>query len=314
MTCYEPFEIILADTNEESAHFRLQNEPGEKHREYITGYDRKGPLRVLGKLTDVVHGRSSSAEDGANATLAIFEFAALGQKPSRRRYREVQIEIVFAAHGTEGRPGARTRTTTTTTIPGDPSRWDPQVRALAPHGHKSLLQTTHKAGRKHGFEVSAEASVDPLATAGASYVYEISDEVVRGDSMVVEGTEAFVNRAAGKPNAARFTLRENGTQRSGVPRYLRVAVLLERRAGDDGLFVAMVNVRAHVSVLADAGERVRRIMGRIPLDDAVVFDPKVPPTTDKYPVDNLASVSLSDECSIESGHDSGDIAGSDSDG
>ncbi|KAI0141144.1 hypothetical protein F4776DRAFT_614274 [Hypoxylon sp. NC0597] len=310
MDYYEPFEIILADTNEESAHFRLQNEPGEKQREYITGYDRKGALRVLGKLTDVVHGRSSSSsaeDDGVPCTLAVFEFAALGQKPSRRRYREVQIEIVFAAHGTEGRPRVRAN-------PADLSRWDPHVRGLAPHGHKSLLQTTHKAGRRHAFEVSAEAGMDPLATAGASYTYEISDEVVRGDCMVVEGTEAFVNRAAGKPNAARFTLRENGSQRSGVPRYLRVAVLLERRAGDEGLFLATVNVRAHVSVFADAGERVRKVMGRIPLDDAVVFDPKVPPTTEKYPVDDLASVSLSDECSIESGHDSSDIAGTDSDG
>ncbi|KAI2776818.1 hypothetical protein F4815DRAFT_448957 [Daldinia loculata] len=124
-------------------------------------------------------------------------------------------------------------------------------------------------------------------------------------ALVVEGTEAFVNRAAGKPNAARFTLRENASQKSGVPKYLRVAVLLERRPGDEGLFLATVNVRAHVSVFADATERVRRIMGKIPLDDAVCFDPKIPPTTDKYPVNKLASVWLSEECSIESGYAGG---------
>ncbi|KAI1408749.1 hypothetical protein F5Y13DRAFT_104920 [Hypoxylon sp. FL1857] len=306
MDYYEPFEIILADTNEESAHFRLQNEAGEKQREYITGYDRKNALRVLGRLADVVHGRSADDAD-TPCTLAIFEFAALGQKPERRRYREVQIEIVFAAHGTEGRSRARAHA-------HDLARWDPQVKGLAPRGHKSLLQTTHKTGRKHGFEVSAEAGMDPLASAGASCSYEISDEVTRGDSMVVEGTEAFVNRSAGKPNAARFTLRENASQKSGVPRFLRVAVLLERRAGDQGLFLATVNVRAHASVFADAGERVRKIMGRIPLDDAVVFDPKTPPTTDRYPLDNLASVSLADECSIESGRDGGSKAETDSDG
>ncbi|KAF3062819.1 hypothetical protein GL218_09461 [Daldinia childiae] len=294
----EPFEIILSDSNEESAHFRLQNEPGEKQREHITGYDRKDALRVLGKLAAVVHGRTSEDND-TPCSLAIFEFAALGQKPGRR-YREVQIEIMFAAYGTSGRPRA---------IRGDLARWDPQVVGVAPRGARSLLRTTRTKERKHGFEASVEAGTNPLASAGVSYTYEISDSIERGDSMVVEGTEAFVNRAAGKPNAARFTLRENASQKSGVPKYLRVAVLLERRVGDEGLFLATVNVRAHVSVFADAKERVRRTMGKIPMDDAVCFDPKIPPTTDKYPVNNLASVSLCEECSIESGYNEKDEAG-----
>ncbi|KAI1760718.1 hypothetical protein GGR53DRAFT_508761 [Hypoxylon sp. FL1150] len=290
----DPFEIILADTNEESAHYRLQNEPDEKQRPYVTGYDRKGALRVLGKLTDVVHGQYAEDSD-TPCSLAIFEFAALGQKPASRRYREVQIEIVFAAYGTEGRPAAARRGA------GDLSRWDPAIKGLAPSGHRVLLQTTHTAGRKHAFEAYVEGGMDPVATAGTSYTYEISDSVERGDSMAVEGTEAFVHRAAGKPNAVRFALRENASQKSGVPRFLRVAVLLERRPGDEGMFLATVDVRASVSVFADAGEKVRKIMGRIPMDDAVVFDPKVPPTTDRFPVNNLSSVSLSDECSIESG-------------
>ncbi|KAI1800409.1 hypothetical protein F4811DRAFT_31885 [Daldinia bambusicola] len=304
----EPFEIVLADSNEESAHFRLQNEPGERQREFITGYDRKGALRVLGRLADVVHGRSSSSlsegsdddddddedDDGDNegvpCSLAIFEFAALGQKSSRR-YREVQIDIVFAAHGREDATARR----------------DPYVRDLAPQGSKRLLRTTRRSERRHGFEAGAQVGADPLGSASASYTYAVSDVVERGDSMAVEGGAAFVGRAMGKPNAARFAMRENGAQRSGVPRYLRVAVLLERRAGDEeGLFVATVDVRARVSVFADAGERVRRVMGRIPLDDAVVFDPKMPPTTDKYPVNNLASVSLSGECAVESGYAEGD--------
>ncbi|XXG94924.1 hypothetical protein Hte_001183 [Hypoxylon texense] len=294
----EPFEIILADTNEESAHYRLQNEPDEKQREYITGYDRKSALRILGKLTDVVHGQyNAEGGDDSPCSLAVFEFAALGQKPSSRRYREVQIEIVFAAHGTDGRPAAARRDAGA----GNLARWDPQVRGLAPSGHRALLQTTHAAGRRHAFEVYAEAGADPAAAAGASYAYEISDAVERGDHAAVEGAEAFVGRAAGRPNAARFTLRENASQRSGVPRHLRVAVLLQRRPGDAGLFLAAVRVRASVSVLADATEKVRRIMGRVPLDDAVVFDPAAPPTTDRFPVDNLSSVSLSGECSIESG-------------
>ena len=57
---------------------------------------------------------------------------------------------------------------------------------------------------------------------------------------------------------------------------------------------------------------VRRVMGRIPPDDAVVFDPRIPPTTDKYPVDNLASVSLSRECAIESGYEDRDKTDEDS--
>ncbi|OTB14239.1 hypothetical protein K445DRAFT_302929 [Daldinia sp. EC12] len=283
----ETFEIILADSNDESAHFRLQNEPGEMQREFITGYDRQGALRVLGRLADVVHGRYSEDSE-APCSLAIFEFAALGQKSTRRRYREVQIDIVFSAHGR------------------DSARRDPGVKSIAPRGSRGLLRTTRASKRKHGFETGVQLGADPVASAGVSYTYEMSDAAERGDSMTVEGTEAFVGRAAGKPNAARFALRENASQKSGVPKYLRVAVLLERRVGDEGLFLATVNVRAHVSVFADASEKVRRIVGRIPPDDAVVFDPRIPPTTDKYPVDNLASVSLSGECAIESGYEDRD--------
>ncbi|KAI1208946.1 uncharacterized protein F4807DRAFT_428201, partial [Annulohypoxylon truncatum] len=299
----DAFEILLVDANDDAAHYRLQNEPGEIQREYVTGYDRKSTLRVLGRLADVVHGRSSppsSDLDSTPCTLAIFEFAALGQKPSRR-YREVQIEIVFRAYGTHKRPNSISRHRDQRAAL---SRYDPAIRALAPHGHKSLLQSNFTRSSTHNIEASISAGTDPIASAGAKYAYALSENVERGDSMTVEGTPSFVGRSAGKPNAARFTLRENGTQRSGVPRHLRVAVLLERRAGDDeGLFLAEVNVRAHVSVLADAGERVRRVMGSVPLDDAVCFDPAARPTTDKYPVDRLAEVVLSEECSIRSGRE-----------
>ncbi|XDG10035.1 hypothetical protein ABKA04_009650 [Annulohypoxylon sp. FPYF3050] len=308
----EPFEIRLLDANDDSAHYRLQNEPGEIQREYITGYDRTSSLRVLGRLSAVVHGTTSppSTPSSVPSTLILFDFAALGQKPSRR-YREIQLEIVFAAHSPHRRPAlqrthqSRDQRAYVSAL----SRYDPIVRDLAPSGHSALLQTTFTTERKHALETYAEAGTDPIFTAGSKYAYSLSTATERGDSMVVEGMPAFVQRSSGKPNAARFTLRENGSQKSGVPRYLRVAVLLERRVGDEGLFIATVNVKAHVSVFADAGEKVRRMMGSIPLDDAVCFDPRAEPTTDRYPVDNLASVVLSEECSIQSGKEGGDGGG-----
>ncbi|KAI1383515.1 uncharacterized protein F4822DRAFT_420885 [Hypoxylon trugodes] len=83
----EPFEIILSGSNEEEAHYRLQNEPGEKQREYITGYDRKDALRVLGRLTDVVHGKVAEDSD-IPCSLLIFEFAA-------ERVRKIMGKIPF---------------------------------------------------------------------------------------------------------------------------------------------------------------------------------------------------------------------------
>ncbi|KAI2619316.1 hypothetical protein GGR54DRAFT_139434 [Hypoxylon sp. NC1633] len=311
----EPFEIILADSNEESAQYRLQNEPGERQREHVTGYDRKDALRVLGKLVHVVHGTAGDdndndgeEEEGTPCSLAIFEFAALGQKPGRRRYREVQIEIVFAAHGP--RSSASSSSSSDNSKPSsavaakanDLARYDPQVSALAPHGARALHRSTHAARSKHGFEAFAQAGAEPAGTAGARYTYEVGSAASVRDAMAVEGAPAYVGRAAGKPNAARFTLRENESQRSGVPRLLRVAVLLRRRRGDKlGLFVATVAVRARVSVWADAGEIVRRIVGRVPRDDAVVFDPACRPTTDRFPVGRLALVDLDGECAVESG-------------
>ncbi|KAI1088828.1 hypothetical protein F5B19DRAFT_405289 [Rostrohypoxylon terebratum] len=290
----ESFEIPLVNANDDSAHYRLQNEPGEIQREYITGYDRTTSLRVLGRLSAVVHGTTSppTSPTSVPATLILIDFAALG--PDRRP----PLQRLHQTRSAQGYASAL-------------SRYDPSILSLAPSGHQSLLQTTFTTKQNHSVEAyaEAEAGTDPVFTAGAKYAYALTTATGRGDSMVVEGMPAFVQRSSGKPNAARFTLRENASQKSGVPRHLRVAVLLGRRPGDEGLFIATINVKAHVSALAEVGERVRRMIGSIPLDDAVCFDPRAEPTTDKYPVDNLASVVLNEECSIQSGREGGDGGG-----
>lgn len=78
------------------AGFRMKNMPGETERPYTTGYDRKGTA-VLGRLYHVVHG---FRREGRNppATLIVFEWD-LRPGPLPRRFREVNIEVIFEAHG-----------------------------------------------------------------------------------------------------------------------------------------------------------------------------------------------------------------------
>ncbi|RYO85042.1 hypothetical protein DL766_007924 [Monosporascus sp. MC13-8B] len=253
----------LIEDHADEAGFRIKNHPnGEKHRVHLTGYDRPGAMAVRGRLFHVVHGILGNGSS-TPATLIVFEWLFVPGKLGRR-FREVEIDVTFAPHGR--RPG---------TMPDDDlSEYTPQVRAVAP----DVPVKSYISGRG----VTSEMTITGALRAGYEPFVAFTPEASRKKTETTERTDyrfaagypAFVNKMWGEPNSVHWTLQENAPQESGTPHLVRTAVLLQRTAGDGGSFSATIETSAHVSVLADAAEKLRKAVGSIPKDDPVYFDPR----------------------------------------
>lgn len=92
---------------------------------------------------------------------------------------------------------------------------------------------------------------------------------------------------------AKWILTENGATKSGVPSFLRCAMLLVRP--EDNLFQCNVTI----SVETDLKSKIERLFGTTPPDDPVLFDPAMEPTNNLcrsgYDVDNLGLIDLGSE-------------------
>lgn len=76
---------------------------------------------------------------------------------------------------------------------------------------------------------------------------------------------------------------ENESQRSGVPSFLRTALLPKRRANDDGQFLGHVSMRYKISPFADFKETVLNALAVLPRDDPIIFDPNYPNSPSAVP-------------------------------
>lgn len=293
------FDIVLGEVNSEEARFRLNNEYDENgdpipHREWTTGIDREGSaakMAVKGRMPLVVHGFESIGSK-VPYTLVIFEWST-ERLQLNKRFREVTIEVSFAAHGTrrEAEPEAqrlRTRGVGKT-------HWDPEVVAIAPDGTSWYHRTTHQVTEKSQLELDLVVSFGQYVNAGPKYYWERGDCTEVTDAIQVSGNRVAVGSGHNRPNAARWVMLENASQRSGVPAFLRTAVLLKRRPKDDGQFLGTVNVSYRVSPFHDFKETLLKATGRLPKDQPVVFDPQISMTHPNFPPSDLASVALNRE-------------------
>ncbi|KAI9741629.1 MAG: hypothetical protein M1834_000013 [Cirrosporium novae-zelandiae] len=263
------FEVDLEPLGDEGAEFCLKNEPGQLQRSSVV--ERGNALVVQCKLAEVVHGLLCP-DSNIPCTLAIFEF---NFQPTRlkRRFTEVNISIVFATT--------------------DPNRahFDPEVRSIAPFGHFSLYPTTEKVELKRSANLSVEGGIG--VQVGAGFGWELTNSMDKMDTTKVSGMIRFRNhKEGGKKNAAEWTLLENSSRRSGVPTFLRTAVLLGRREDDMELFTATVKIDANVDLLSAFGDTIQKMFGKIPRDDPIVFSPLEPPTTHEIDMRNLGEVDL----------------------
>ncbi|EEU47183.1 uncharacterized protein NECHADRAFT_77385 [Fusarium vanettenii 77-13-4] len=273
------FGFVLSLENTEEAALRLQNDVDENgnvipQRELTTGYDRPGNaalMAVNGSMPIVVHGTTSASSSDPH-TLVVFDWHIACRIPGKR-FREVHIEVEFTAHADRG--DAEHRAAQHRAQGGRRSFWDPSVVNLSPMGTSWYHKTPHVVGSTHGFELGVTAGFSPFVSGGPNYSWTKTDSgAERIDAIKVVGDKHFGEGLRSQANGARWDLVENEATESGVPSYIRTAVLLKRQPRDNGQFLGKVKVRTSVSGLHDLKEAWRKVTGTVPKDDPIVFDPQ----------------------------------------
>ncbi|KAI4209518.1 MAG: hypothetical protein LQ351_007553 [Letrouitia transgressa] len=263
---------------------RLQNK-GKIERTNVTGFDRKLPMVVYGIREATVHDIDSQK---LPCTLIVFRWF-IHQRERGKRLRSLRIRVVFATERKDGK--------------ASDTFYDPHVRAVAPNGTFSLLQTIQTTEQKATAEGSLEAGFGP-ASAGLKMGYELTRSVETADRIVINGQAIndYRGQSQGDPdrlNAVEWHLFENESQASGLPTFFRTAVLLERRRHDSERFTATVTLTMEAGLIDDAVRKIKDMVGIIPRDDPIVFDPKFkrtnPSRFNNYS-QNLDAYPLEDEC------------------
>ncbi|KAJ6006957.1 hypothetical protein N7451_004901 [Penicillium sp. IBT 35674x] len=262
--------LILGTTEDIDNASRTQNQsPTDWNRNIVV--QRKSPVNVHCSLLDVVHGKLGvdqdidTDDDGALGTLPVFHFRFVPQQHSRRVIR-ASIHVEFLATDAQSSP--------------------PAVCAISPYDTWTVVPTT-----EHEEKTSAvEGTVVTPGTGPVSASLTAKLEKLRirdfSDAMTVSGSIEFSDDInSGECNCAAWTLLENQTRKTGVPVSLRTGILLKRET--NAIFYGMVKI----SCIADWKTRFESMFGRIPMDDPVLFNPRLKPSKAqkkrKYNPDNL---------------------------
>ncbi|PNP40279.1 hypothetical protein TGAMA5MH_07808 [Trichoderma gamsii] len=254
---------LIAD-DADNAGFRIKNAPGgESHRVLITGYDRPKATAVRGRLFHVVHGIMGNGNSNP-ATLIVFEWLLIPGR-LRRRFRDVSIDVTFSPCGR--RPGKK--------LDADLSSYTPKVMSIAPSVPLKSYFSSRDVTRETQNKVAINLGYQPYASFSPEISKKSTEVTFRTDYRFVAGYASLVKKTWGEPNSVHWTLQENAPQESGVPYVLRTAVVIQRVVGDYGLFSAAVNITVNVSVIENATETLKKLVGLVPDDDPVTFDPKL---------------------------------------
>ncbi|PTB62673.1 hypothetical protein BBK36DRAFT_1144673 [Trichoderma citrinoviride] len=269
-------EIRVDLDGEDDLEYHLPNEKDRfgrpiPHRKAVTGTDRQGNARlmsVVGLMPVVVHGFA----DDEPHTLIIFEWDIVSGVQDLR-FKSVVIEVSFIAAGPRGE--AEDDAKKLRLEGGNSSWWDPEIVKAVPSGTASYKHSTRRIGGKETYELGFSVGFQPYFSLGPKYALERDTSTDIADAIRVTGQSFVTGSSRNRPNSVRWIMLENASQRSGVPAYLRTAVLLKRQPDDNGLFLGNVKVETHVSWWEDLKEKKWKLTGQIKPDEPIVFDPNV---------------------------------------
>lgn len=255
------FKIELSpyDEGDEDSTYRTQNDPSRpQQRSNIV--ERQGAVDVRCVAADVVHG--TLAPYGEAATLLVFDFQF---DPRKRARRIIEAHMSFTFASEDAAP-------------------DPVVLNVAPKGRMVVVptqQTESTTRRALGLSLGLNA--------GVQWEKSVSRET--HDATTVIGSIDLVGRNYGTSNGVSWALLENRSVATGVPAFVRTAILLQR-PDPDAAFHATVTIRAQANLRSSIG----KLFGRIPRDDPILYNPSLPPTNKlrKYDADNLGKLDLND--------------------
>ena len=255
------FEIILHPVGEGS--YRVKNY--EDQRPNIVDRMTGKSLMVKASLDGGVHG-TMKAPDGDLATLIFMEFQFSHTK-STRRFQSAEIIMTFS--------GARSERDS---AEGSMIGSDPEVKDIQPRYRSCFLPTKTKVDVKHSAHLSGQGGAYG-ANMDTGWAWERNQSFETEHEIVVNGGMSQEGRSDGADNTVRWALMENGKEKKGIPSVLRTAVLLKRETpshGHSGRFQATVKIEACVDLVSFAQTMTDKVFGKIPLDEPVLFDPRLP--------------------------------------
>ncbi|KAI3325914.1 hypothetical protein HD806DRAFT_427961 [Xylariaceae sp. AK1471] len=246
------FEFSLDQLGDEGSGYHTRNDPHpfkQYQRNIIT--ERRGAIEVRCKAREVVHGLLEP--DGDNATLLVYDFSFNAAKIGRRI---TSANMSFRFHGMQ------------------PSSPAPKVDGLAPYGHFILLPTSREESSTIGAEFNAGGSFSG-ASVGGCMKWEKTTSGTISDATSLNGATECDD--FGNEIGVNWIIHENKTTKTGIPSFLRVAILLSREDADkfQGTF--------EIKVEADWKTELSRFFGAKSKDDPILFDPQREPTNNLCP-------------------------------
>lgn len=272
------FDIGLFRGGDPSS-YRTQNDPLEPLQRSNVIERRSAAIDIRCSCVDVIHGLISSGSEEF-ATLILLEFGFDTRKRARR-IQSVDVKLEFKGM----KPGDR----------------GPEVYKIAPLKTIKLVPTVHHKDIKQNasIQLGGAAPVGGVTATGTLGWEKTTSSDIK-DHTTITGSIDLRNRTYGKYNSASWTLLENQTAKTGVPSWMRTAVLLKRK--DEMPFQCVVEIDAEVDIKSTI-ERVFGGKGREPKDDPVLFDPLLEPTNKLaiYDVEELGAFDLEDAFDVTVG-------------
>jgi hypothetical protein len=263
--------------------YRIKNKPKEVNRPIIT--DRGDSLTVLADLVAVIHGKvvDNDNPNGGPATLIITDFWLMPNKTSRRfTWAQVTFRISALDHSLGGAGGE-----------------GPEVFNIAPKGQYSIEPMKVHLDQGWSADVSASAPIGPVSP-GLSFGWELKKGFDKGAQTTLSGIQRLQGREFGLKNTAVWTMKENKTTKQGIPTRLRTAILLKREIlQSKAKFQATVDIEVDADIVSQTGFVIKRLLGKIPKDDPVIFDPAISTTSVGFNIQDLAKEDLNKHCRVE---------------
>ncbi|RSL99033.1 hypothetical protein CEP52_010009 [Fusarium oligoseptatum] len=265
--------------------YHIKNEESEINRPNIV--DRGDSLVVQADLVTVVHGSltDSASPRGAPATLVISDFRFLPSKA--RRFTWAKITYKFSGLSPEL---------------GGVGGTGPAVVKLAPGGHFSLHPSPVHVEKGWNTGAALGVPVGPVAPS-VTFGWELKKSYDVEDQVSLSGVARLMGRDTGPKNTAIWELGENETTGGGIPTRLRTAIVLKHKVLEaNARFQATVKIEVDADLRSKLGFAIQRVLGKIPKDDPIIFDPTVSMASDgldvKHP-ENLVKEDLTQHYLVE---------------
>lgn len=271
--------VDLSPTGDSGSHYRLRNDPASPFQRE-TAVERRGVIEIQCKAREIVHGKLSSSLDVSDydakpyATLLVYDIHMNTSKASRRIV-SARVEFEFFS-----------------SVQNAPA---PTVHKIGPFGRLSVLPTSQEETKTVGGELGLSGGPEMVASLGVKGTVEKSVSRTTTDEARVMGS--IWHDTYEHPVIAQWNLHENQSAKSGVPSFLRCAILLAR--AEENLFEATVKIKAETDWKSSLQSSAVRMLGGTPHDDPILFDPSRKPTNKLrkagYDTENLGELDLGTE-------------------